>query len=216
MPEARGRQMNGPKLTRNGTFTGWLRSYQRRWCAMTRISGRCYFAAAMLATVVIGGGGIASGQGKPGKSDGDSDAGIRLRLQASEKEIGLPVYPGAKQHKDNDNESAAANFGVWGKTFGLRLVVLKMESADTPAKVAAFYQKALDCSDGTKKSEDSSAKKSPDTITCDDTPETGAMIFKSGTRGKQHIVGIQANGQGSVFQLVMVDKRGIDTDEKPQ
>jgi len=190
---------------------------------MTRISGRCYFAAAMLATVVICGGGIASGQGKPDKSDNDSDAGIRLRLQASEKEIGLPVYPGAKQHKDNDNESAAANFGVWGKTFGLKLVVLKMESGDAPAKVAAFYQKALakygkvlDCSDGTKKSEDSSAKKSPDTITCDDTPETGAMIFKSGTRGKQHIVGIQPNGQGSVFQLALVDKRGIDTDEKPQ
>lgn len=172
---------------------------------------------------LICGGGIASGQGNPGKSDGDSDAGIRLRLQASEKEIGLPVYPGAKQHKDNDNESAAANFGVWGKTFGLKLVVLKMESADAPVKVAAFYQKALakygkvlDCSDGTKKSEDSSAKKSPDAITCDDTPETGAMIFKSGTKGKQHIVGIQPNGQGSVFQLVLVDKRGIDTDEKPQ
>jgi len=164
---------------------------------------------------------LTGAQTKP--SQGDMEAGIRLRLHVSEKEIGLPVYPGAKEHKDSDSESPAANFGVWGKTFGLKLLVLKLESTDAPAKVAAFYQKVLakygkvlDCSDGAKKEDSQNGKSSPNALTCDDTPETGAMIFKSGTKGKQHIVGIQPNGQGSQFQLVLLDTRGIDTDEKPQ
>lgn len=151
------------------------------------------------------------------------DSGIRLRLQVSEKEIGLPIYPGAKQQKDSESDSPAANFGVWGKTFGLKLLVLKLESPDAPAKVAAFYQKALakygkvlDCSEGSKKDDSRGGKTSPNALTCDDTPETGAMIFKSGTKGKQHIVGIQSQGQGSKFQLVLLDKRGIDSDETPQ
>ena len=176
---------------------------------------------AMAAAIIISAGSLVA-QSKSDSKD-DVDAGIRFRLQASEKEVGLPIYPGAKPHKDSEAESTSANFGVWGKAFGLKLVVMKMESADSPAKVAAFYQKALakygrvlDCSDGTKKEDAQGSKSSTNALTCDDTPETGAMIFKSGTKGKQHIVGIQANGQGSKFQLVLLDKRGIDTDEKAQ
>jgi len=153
----------------------------------------------------------------------DSDVGIQFKLQASEKEVGLPVYPGAKPHHDDKGDSSAANMGLWGNSFGFKLVVLKLESADSPAKIAAFYQKALtkygkvlDCSDGAKKTDDLGKKQSSTTLTCDDTPQTGAMLFKSGTKGKQHIVGIEAKAPGSVFQLVFLDTRGIDTDEKPQ
>jgi len=97
-----------------------------------------------------------------------------------------------------------------------------METADPPAKVAAFYQKALakygkvlDCTNAPAKSDAQGTKKTSSAITCDNKPETGAMLFKSGTRGKQHIVGIEPNGQGSVFQMVLLDTRGIDTDEQP-
>jgi hypothetical protein len=97
-----------------------------------------------------------------------------------------------------------------------------METADAPAKVAAFYQKALakygkvlDCNKAPAKSDAQGTKQSSSAITCDDTPETGAMQFKSGTRGKQHIVGIEPNGQGSIFYLVLLDTRGIDADEHP-
>ena len=167
----------------------------------------------------------AGAQTKSSKSDsqGDVDAGIRLRMQVSEKEIGLPIYPGAKPHKDNEGDSPAANLGLWGNSFGFKLVVLKLESPDAPAKVAAFYQKALtkygrvlDCSESSKKADNSGKKQSPNALTCDDTPATGAMLYKSGTKGKQHIVGIEGKAPGSVFQLVLVDTRGIDTDEKPQ
>jgi hypothetical protein len=153
----------------------------------------------------------------------DSDVGVEFKLQASEKEVGLPIYPGAKPHHDDKGDSSSANMGLWGNSFGFKLVVLKLESPDAPAKISAFYQKALtkygkvlDCSNGTKKTDDSSKKQSSNALTCDDTPETGAMLFKSGTKGKQHIVGIEAKAPGSVFQLVFLDTRGIDTDEKPQ
>ena len=52
--------------------------------------------------------------------------------------------------------------------------------------------------------------------TCDDDkPEKGGMVFKAGTKEKQHVVAVQANGQGSLFQLVYVEARGDDKDKKP-
>ena len=148
--------------------------------------------------------------------------GCGCRYPVSEKEIGLPIYPGAKPHKDSQADSPGANIGLWGNSFGFKLVVLKMETPDAPAKVAAFYQKALakygkvlDCTNPPAKPDAQGTKKTSSAVTCDDTPETGAMLFKSGTRGKQHIVGIEPNGQGSVFRMVLLDTRGIDTDEHP-
>jgi len=100
---------------------------------------------ALLAGTILAVSGLAGAQTKTDKSDSqkDADAGIRFRLQVSEKEIGLPIYPGAKPHKDSQADSPGANIGLWGNSFGFKLVVLKMETADPPAKVAAFYQKAL-------------------------------------------------------------------------
>ena len=51
--------------------------------------------------------------------------------QATAKEVGVPVYPGAKPHKDDKDDSAAVQMGIWGSTFGFKLAVKKMESNDT-------------------------------------------------------------------------------------
>lgn len=184
-----------------------------------------HFVAAALAAAVgllSVGGARAQTKSRRSGSQSDVDAGIQLHLQVSQKEIGLPIYPGARPHKDSEVDSPGANLGLWGRSFGFKLVVLKLESPDAAPKIAAFYQKALakygkvlDCSDGSKKTDDSGKRQSPNALTCDDTPETGTMLFKSGTKGKQHIVGIEAKAPGSVFQLVLLDTRGIDTDEKP-
>ena len=191
---------------------------------MTRIKKGRIRAGAMLAGTILAVSSLATAQTKTDKPDSqkDANAGIRFRLQVSEKEIGLPIYPGAKPHKDSKGDSTAANIGLWGSSFGFKLVVLKMETSDAPAKVAAFYQKALakygkvlDCTNQPAKSDAQGTKKTSSAITCDDTPETGAVLFKSGTKGKQHIVGIQPDDQGSVFQMVLLDTRGIDTDEQP-
>jgi hypothetical protein len=145
----------------------------------------------------------------------DTDAGLLVSAHATAKEVGLPIYPGAIPHKDTDkDDSPAAKLGLWGSSFGFKLVVLKMESKDTPRKVAEYYQKALtkygsvlDCTHPApaKDTDDQKSAK----LTCgDDKPDKGGMLFKAGTKEKQHIVGVQPNGSGTIFQLLYIEARG--------
>jgi hypothetical protein len=146
----------------------------------------------------------------------ETDAGLIVSARATAKEVGLPIYPGSMPHKDQDkdNDSPAAKLGLWGSSFGFKLVVLKMESKDAPRKVADYYQKALarygtvlDCTNAARpqQAKDENSEK----LTCgDDKPETGGMLFKAGTKKKQHIVGVQPNGVGAAFQLLYIETRG--------
>ncbi|HUK88667.1 MAG TPA: hypothetical protein VLT85_13450, partial [Terriglobales bacterium] len=95
---------------------------------------------------------------------------------------------------------------------GFKLVVLKLETDDSAEKVAAFYRKALakygkvlDCSD---KAAHAKSKKE---LSCDaDEPGPGEMVFKAGTREKQHAVGIQPGSGHTRFELVYLEQRGDD------
>lgn len=135
-------------------------------------------------------------------------AGLVVSDQATAEDVGLPIYPGAKPHKDAKDDSEAARLGIWGGGFGFRIAALKMESNDTPAQVAEFYKKALakygnvlDCTgDAASNHEknDSSA-----VLTCgDDKPDKGGLLLKVGTKEKQHIVAVEPNGKGAIFSLV--------------
>ena len=156
-----------------------------------------------------------------GASGGVQDqdgAGVTFSKQATSKEVGLPVYRGAKSHKDEKEDSPSVQMGIWGRTFGFKLAVMKLESNDAPDKIAEFYKKALakygtvlNCSDRSQKP---SAKGSNKLECGDDKPEKGGFLFKAGTKEKQHLVGIQSNGQGSLFQLVYVEARGDDKGKK--
>jgi hypothetical protein len=151
-----------------------------------------------------------------------SGAGVMVSKQATAKEVGLPVYLGAKPHKDEKDDSAAVQMGIWGSTFGFKLAVMKMESNDTPEKIAEFYKKALakygtvlNCSDPSQRASAKDKTGSANRLECgDDKPEKGGLLFKAGTKEKQHIVGIQPNGQGTIFQLVYVEARGDDKEKK--
>jgi len=79
----------------------------------------------------------------PWRAQDKDGAGVTFSKQASSKEVGLPVYPGAKPHKDEKNDSPSVQMGIWGSTFGFKLAVMKLESNDAPEKVAEFYKKAL-------------------------------------------------------------------------
>jgi len=136
--------------------------------------------------------------------------------KASAEDVGLPLYPGSKPYKDESNDSQAARLGLWGSGSGFKLAVVKMNSGDSPEKVAAFYKKALskygavlDCSHPSPVRSDAEKKDSSKTLTCsDDEPEKGGMLFKSGTKEKQHIVAIRPNGQGTIYQLVALGNWG--------
>jgi hypothetical protein len=177
-------------------------------------------AAALLAGAVIVPHMVNAQDADSSKKSTGLNTGISISETATAKELGLPIYPGAKAHKDPKDDSASANLGLWGGSFGFKLVVLKMDSADSPDKVAAFYRKALakygpvlDCSNpAAKKAEDNDKSTK---LTCgDDKPEPGGQTFKAGTKEKQHVVGIQPTATGSNFQLVYIEARGTEQETK--
>jgi hypothetical protein len=198
-----------------------LRKPETRWEA-SGFAGLALLGAccAVLAVATISASSARAGGGPRGAQDKDG-AGISFSKQATPKEVGLPAYPGAKLHKDEKDDSASVQMGLWGGSFGFKLAVMKMESGDAPEKIADFYKKALakygtvlNCSDASQKAKDKD--ESSNKLTCDDDkPEKGGLLFKAGTKEKQHVVAIQADGKGSLFQLVYVEARGDDKDKKP-
>jgi hypothetical protein len=170
---------------------------------------------------------LPSARGNPpgGRKLGEQDqggAGVILNKQATAKDVGLPLYPGAKPHKDEKEDSPSVQMGLWGSSFGFKLAVLKMDSNDVPEKIAEFYKKALakygpvlNCSEPSARTDANNDHKSSNRLDCDDDkPEKGGLLFKAGTKEKQHIVGIQPNGQGSLFQLIYVEARGSNKDNQ--
>jgi hypothetical protein len=149
-------------------------------------------------------------------------AGVTFSKQATPKDVGLPAYPSAKVHKDEKDDSSSVQMGLWGGSFAFKLAVMKMESNDAPEKIAEFYKKALakygtvlNCSDASPKTSAKVKSGSSNKLECDDDkPEKGGLEFKVGTKEKQHIVAIQPNGMGSLFQLVYLEARGDDKDKK--
>lgn len=145
------------------------------------------------------------------KNDSNNSIGFVLSGDAKEADLGLPIYPGARQHKDSSDDSPGLTMGLWGGSSGFKLVVLKLESDDAPEKVAAFYRKALakygkvlDCAKTSAKNE--KADEDSNVLTCDaDDPKEGGITLKAGTKAKQHAVGIQPNGKHSLLQLVYVE-----------
>ena len=182
----------------------------RRCGALCAVLGA---AALLSASSALAGGANRGAQDKDG-------AGITFSKQATPKEVGLPAYPGAKPHKDEKDDSTGVQMGIWGESFGFKLAVMKMESNDAPEKIAEFYKKALakygavlNCSEASQKAKDKD--ESSNKLTCDnDKPEKGGLVFKAGTKEKQHVVAIQGNGAGSQFQLVYVEARGDDKDKR--
>jgi len=160
-----------------------------------------------------------SGATEPGKRG--ASIGFIASEEASAKEVGLPLYPGARPHKDKSDDSPAAQLGLWGGAWGFKLVVLKLESNDPPEKVVAFYHKALakygkvwNCADSAKAADAREKTASPNELSCHgDHPENGETVLKAGTKEKQHIVGIKPEGGRSVFQLVYVEARGSNSKE---
>ena len=151
------------------------------------------------------------------KSDSDS-IGFIASKNASAKEIGLPLYPGSRRHKDDSDDSSSIQFGAWGGSSRFKLAVLKMESDDTPDKVTAFYRKALskygkvlNCPD--PGSAEAEKDKSSNGLDCEsDHPEKGEIVLKSGTKEMQHIASIKTNGSGSVYDLVFLEAKGSERD----
>jgi hypothetical protein len=147
------------------------------------------------------------------KQDNDS-IGFVASKNAGAKDIGLPLYPGSRKHKDSSDDSASVQLGAWGGSSGFKLAVLKMDSDDAPGKVTAFYRKALskygkvlNCSDSGAAA--AAKEKSANGLDCeDDHADENETVLKAGTKEAKRIVSVKPNGSGSIYDLVYIEAKG--------
>jgi hypothetical protein len=161
----------------------------------------------------------ASSSGQSSKDNDNFSASFNLGKNASAKDVGLPIYPGARRQQDTDKDSSSLNMGLWGGSSGFKIALLKMETNDSPDKVSAFYRKALakygkvlTCGAGDPAPDSSQDKtKSSDALDCDkDKSDKDGFELKAGTKERQHIVGISKKDNVTTFQLVYIETRGLD------
>src|SRR5579863_4107114 len=88
---------------------------------------------------------------QPQKQDGGQDKNFDVRStvgdlhmgsDADARKAGLPLYPGARLRRDEEN-SSALNLGVLTEAFGMTLVVARYETDDASGKVIDFYRERL-------------------------------------------------------------------------
>jgi hypothetical protein len=159
--------------------------------------------------------------------DVKSSAGdMHLGNDADSHQVGLPVYPGARERKHDENRSNA-NLSLFTSVFGMKLVVLHYDSDDAPEKIIAFYRqklkkygKVLECrtsrhdNDVDVNSDSDDSKKSKE-LKCEGDQKGDTIELKAGTEDDQHIVAIspaENGGKGSSFAMVYVRTRGKQAD----
>jgi len=145
--------------------------------------------------------------------------------QITATDLGLPVYPGAKQVNDKENHKSAdvhMGFGEWQ----MRVRAVSYSTPDSQDKVAAFYKKELgrygDVITCDGKGTVGTPTVTSEGLTCGDKgpkvqidgrdfgDKNGGISLKAGSKRHQHIFGFEdpENGQ-TRFALVALDLPAI-------
>lgn len=148
---------------------------------------------------------------------------MHMGSDATPRELGLPVYPGSRLRKHDDNNSNA-NLSLFTSSFGFKLVIANYDSDDAPDKIITFYRgklkkygKVLECHTSkqsvtthTDNDDDSKSKE----LKCDGDNKGPVVELKVGTEDNQHDVEIEPaeSGHGTTFALVYVRSRGKQAD----
>ena len=146
---------------------------------------------------------------------------LHMGKDADAQKAGLPLYPGA--HPKHDENNDPLNFGILTESFGMKLVVAKYESADSPAKILSFYRdkmkrygKVLECDDSKDNtsvhSDDDKDASTP--LKCEGENRGPVKTLKVGTEGNAHIVSIESGdaSKGTTFAIVYFHRRGKSGD----
>jgi len=153
-------------------------------------------------------------QAAPAERSKSLDAGLQVREAANEQALGLPIYPGAKAQRDDEDDKAEVSLGLWGGPFGVSIAVRKLRSSDSMAQVVAFYRQqlaahgaVLECLPGSKPPPADARNKA--SLQCDDGPtQPGGLVLKVGTARNQRVVALQPQGREVHFQLVRIEVKG--------
>ena len=149
---------------------------------------------------------------------------LHVRNDADVQDIGIPVYPGARQkEKSEGGDQKSANVNLSFGVYGVKVQAIEYLSDDPPDKIAAYYKDqlkkkfgdVLECHSnhrGAEMNEHDDGKGS-DTLKCEGDNSGKVIELKSGTHHNQHLVSIEPaqNGKGSDFGLVYIRLRGKDT-----
>jgi hypothetical protein len=163
------------------------------------------------------------------KSNGSGDKDVTIHSPVGNLHVGedvkggdtgIAVYPGAKLvEKSGDHDSDRANINISTPIFGLRLVVVKYTSDDSPQMLVDFYAnelkrygKVLQCKNSEKGGDwhvgiDSDSDDKPkhgSEITCTGNDKGTTVELKVGTNNNAHIVAVTPKGKGAEFALVYV------------
>ena len=143
--------------------------------------------------------------------------------QTTASDLGLPVYPGAVNVKDKENDKSAdvhLGFGEWE----LRVKAVSYETPDSQDKVAAFYKNALGRFGDVITCQGNTPVGAPvathEGLTCADNGKNArvqigngdfgvskdGLQLKAGSKRHQHILGFEStNGSQTRFSLVALD-----------
>jgi hypothetical protein len=148
--------------------------------------------------------------------------GLHVRNDADVRDIGLPVYPGARRkERGDDNDSNNAHVNISTSLFGIKVVAIEYLSDDPPEKLVAYYKDQLKkygfvlvchTNEGHPGTNMNGADTSGDSkkLKCEDDQNGKTVELKVGTEQNQHIVSVKPadDGKGSDFGLVYIQMRG--------
>lgn len=129
------------------------------------------------------------------------------------RDVGLAVYPGAREIENDRHEESKANVNINTPWFGVKVVALKYESEDSPDKVATFYEQELQKSGPITRCRGDVNFKKGSTVECKDTGDRDRISIVSGSERRHRLVSIKPKGKGSEFAMVYVSTRGDDASD---
>jgi hypothetical protein len=177
-------------------------------------------AVVAVAVVIVG---LLSACNIQAKHDGD-DKKVEIKTPFGElkvdtsvdaKDTGIKVYPGATPREATGDDKHSANVQIGNDRFGLKVAAAEYDSKDKPEKILEFYRKelrsygkVLECK-GTSGDPDVEMNGDDKELSCGKSDgKSDGVTLKAGTPDRQRIVAVHANGEGSRFALVHIQKHG--------
>lgn len=136
---------------------------------------------------------------------------LSVTSDATAPDTGLPVYPGARPARDDDDDPQNADVNISSSLFGLKVRAAKYESDDPQETVVAFYRRELQSLGEVTECRGEVDFKGPRNAkrpVCKEKPFSRQIQLMTGTEDRRRIVAIQPRREGSQIGLVYIETRG--------
>jgi len=125
---------------------------------------------------------------------------VSTSKDARPAQVGLAAYPAAHAVPDEGQSSAQAHIAM--PFLNLKIVSMKFESDDPPAKVLDFYRHELSHYGDVKQERGGNSTSDIQGFSWRSTPDQIALSVEAGDA--EHLVAVQPKGSGSKFALVYI------------